>query len=118
VAKSPDKNDRPSPGKDPETLPAKAKGASKAKGQGEGRGEGRGQDKNGQEERQGPQIIGPRVNLALPFSRIEVAEPSAELVEMAKLLLDLLSAIADWVPEEALADIRSRAETLSARLAT
>jgi hypothetical protein len=97
----------------------KAKGASKAKGQGAGRGEGRGQDKDGQEERQGPQnIIGPRVNLALPFSRIEVQEPTAELVEMAKLLSDLLSAIADWVPEEALADLRSRAEALSARLAT
>jgi hypothetical protein len=115
VPKSPEKNDRPSPGKDPDTLPVKVKGASKGKGQGEGGG----QAQSGQEERRGPQnIIGPRVNLALPFSRIEVQEPTAELVEMAKLLSDLLSVIADWVPEEALADLRSRAEALSARLDT
>ena len=109
VPKPPEKHDRPSPGKDVAPQPAKTKGAPKGKGRG----------KNGAEERQGPQnIIGPRVNLALPFAKIEVQEPSADLVELARVLSDLVTALAGWVPEESLADIRSRAEALSARLST
>ena len=118
VSKSPEKHDHPSPG-DAEALPVKDKGASKAKGQGQGQGHGQGQAKGGREEQKAPQnIIGPRINLALPFAKIEVQEPSADLAELASLLSDLVSAVADWVPEESLADFRSRAEALSTRLGT
>jgi len=57
-----------------------------------------------------------RVNLALPFSKIEVQEPSTELVELATLLSELVGALAEWVPEETLGEIRLRTEALCARL--
>jgi hypothetical protein len=47
-----------------------------------------------------------------------VQEPSSELVELTALLSDLLVALADWMPEERLAELRSRAEALTGRLAT
>jgi hypothetical protein len=59
-----------------------------------------------------------RVNVALPFSKIEVQEPSNELIELAKLVSDLVEALADWVPAEVLADIRTRVEALLGRLST
>lgn len=95
-----------------DTLSAKvAGGASKAKAKGPA--------KSGADERQGPpNIIGPRVNLALPFSKISVQEPSQELIELTKLLSDLLVALADWLPEETLAELRARVEALATRLST
>jgi len=59
-----------------------------------------------------------RVNLAFPFSKIEIQEPSSELMELATLMSELVNALADWVPEETLAGMRTRAEALLTRLST
>jgi hypothetical protein len=75
---------------------------------------------NGAADRSGPEHVTgqTRVNVAFPFSKISVQEPSRELVDVARLLSDLLVALADWLPEESLAELRSRAEALSARLSS
>ena len=53
-----------------------------------------------------------RVNIAFPFSQIKVEEPSKELAELAALVLDLVGAMAEWVPEDRLEDLRARAQVL------
>ena len=75
---------------------------------------------NGPPKRQAPGTVlgNTRVNLALPFSKIEVQEPSGDLVELAALVSDLLVALAEWVPEETLAELRTRAQALTSRLCT
>ena len=80
-----------------------------------GRCKGTGRERNGSSGHSAP-TGNTRVNLALPFSKIEVQEPTAELVEVATLLSELVGALAEWVPEETLGEIRSRADALCARL--
>lgn len=53
-----------------------------------------------------------RVNIAFPFSQIRVEEPSKELAELAALVFDLVGAMAEWVPEDRLEDLRARAQVL------
>ena len=53
-----------------------------------------------------------RVNIAFPFSQIKVEEPSKELAELAALVFDLVGAMAEWVPEDRLDDLRARAQAL------
>jgi len=53
-----------------------------------------------------------RLNIAFPFSQIKLQEPSKELVELASLVLDLVAAMSEWVPEDRLEELRSRAESL------
>jgi hypothetical protein len=53
-----------------------------------------------------------RVNIAFPFSQIKVEDPSKELAELAALVFDLVGAMAEWVPEERLEDLRARAQVL------
>ena len=59
-------------------------------------------------------VIGPssRVNIAFPFSQIKLEEPSQELAELAALVFDLVGAMAEWVPEDRLDDLRVRAQAL------
>lgn len=52
------------------------------------------------------------VNIAFPFSQISLQEPSKELGDMAAVLLDLIGAMAEWIPEERLEDLRVRALTI------
>ncbi len=61
-----------------------------------------------------PRLVGPssRVNIAFPFSQIKLEEPSKELAELAALVLDLVGAMAEWVPEDRLDDLRARAQVL------
>lgn len=61
-----------------------------------------------------PRVVGPssRVNVAFPFSQIKLEEPSKELAELAALVLDLVGAMAEWVPEDRLEDLRARAQVL------
>ena len=82
-----------------------------------GGGKEKGREHNGSSSHPAP-AGNTRVNLALPFSKIEVQEPTAELVELATLLSELVGALAEWVPEETLGEIRSRADALCARLST
>jgi hypothetical protein len=49
------------------------------------------------------------VNVAFPFSQIKLEEPSKELAELASLVFDLVGAMAEWVPEDRLEDLRARA---------
>ena len=53
-----------------------------------------------------------RVNIAFPFSQIKLEEPSQELAELAALVFDLVEAVAEWVPEDRLDDLRVRAQVL------
>ncbi len=64
--------------------------------------------------REAPRVNAPssRVNIAFPFSQIKLEEPSKELAELAALVFDLVGAMAEWVPEDRLEDLRSRAQVL------
>ncbi len=64
--------------------------------------------------REAPRVNAPssRVNIAFPFSQIKLEEPSKELAELAALVFDLVGAMAEWVPEDRLDDLRSRAQVL------
>jgi hypothetical protein len=95
------------------------KGSTKGAKGGKGKGNGEAA-KPGAPGRPGPESVtgNTRVNLALPFSKIEVQEPSNELIELVALLSELVGALTDWVPEETLHDIRTRTEALRARLST
>ena len=65
-----------------------------------------------------PGIVAPsnRVNVALPFSQIKLQEPSKELAELAALVFDLVGTMAEWVPEDRLEELSSRARVLRDRL--
>ncbi len=64
--------------------------------------------------REAPRVSAPssRVNIAFPFSQIKLEEPSKELAELAALVFDLVGAMAEWVPEDRLDDLRVRAQVL------
>ncbi len=53
-----------------------------------------------------------RVNVAFPFSQIKLHEPSKELAELAALVLDLVTAMSEWLPEDRLEELRTRAQAL------
>jgi hypothetical protein len=57
-----------------------------------------------------------RVTIAFPFSQIKTEEASKELSQLAALVCDLVETIREWVPEERLEDLRTRAEGLRDRL--
>jgi hypothetical protein len=52
------------------------------------------------------------VNIAFPFSQIKLEEPTEELAELAALMFDLVGAMAEWVPEDRLDELRARAQVL------
>jgi hypothetical protein len=56
------------------------------------------------------------VNVAFPFSQIKLQEPSQELADLAGLLVDLVAAMSQWVPEDQLEELRARARALHERL--
>jgi hypothetical protein len=61
-----------------------------------------------------PRVVAPssRVNIAFPFSQIKLEEPKEELAELAALVFDLLGAVAEWIPEDRLDELRARAQVL------
>ena len=61
-----------------------------------------------------PGVVAPsnRVNVAFPFSQITLQEPSQELSDLAGIVLDLIASMAEWIPEERLAELRSRAQAV------
>ena len=67
---------------------------------------------NGAKDREAPGVVAPssRVNVAFPFSQIKLEEPSKELAELAALVFDLVGAMAEWVPEDRLEELRMRAQ--------
>jgi hypothetical protein len=70
-----------------------------------------GNDKN---RRAAPGVVAPssRVNVAFPFSQIRLEEPSKELAELAALVLDLVVAMGEWVPEDRLEELQQRAQAV------
>ena len=68
----------------------------------------------GKKGRQVPKVVSPTnwVNVAFPFSQIKLQEPSKELAELASLIVDLVTAMAEWVPEDQLDELRTRAQAL------
>ena len=52
------------------------------------------------------------MNIAFPFSQIKLEEPTQELAELAALVFDLVGAMAEWLPEDRLDELRSRAQVL------
>jgi len=70
------------------------------------------------EPRKGPELVAPssRVNVAFPFSQIKLQEPSQELADLAALFFDLVVAMSQWVPEDQLEELRTRAQALRERL--
>ena len=72
----------------------------------------------GTKARKGPEVVAPssRVNVAFPFSQIKLQEPSQELADLAAVVFDLVVALAEWVPEDQLEELRARAQALRERL--
>ena len=70
------------------------------------------------QSRRAPEVVAPtnHVNVAFPFSQIKLQEPSQELAELAGLMVDLVVAMSEWVPEDQLDELRVRAERLRERL--
>jgi hypothetical protein len=57
-----------------------------------------------------------RVNLALPFSQIKIAEPSPHLIALTALVAELADLVADAVPGPQATDLRDRAHELTGKL--
>jgi hypothetical protein len=57
-----------------------------------------------------------RINVALPFARIEVAEPSKEVAALASIVLDLITVVEASVPDGKVRELRERAQALHAQL--
>ena len=65
-----------------------------------------------------PAIVTPltRVNLALPFSKIAVEEPSRDTAELASIVAALAAVMERTADDPFLPELRRRAEALAARL--
>jgi hypothetical protein len=64
-----------------------------------------------------PRVVAPmnKVNVALPFSKITVEEPSKEFTELAAIVAALAAAMERVVTEPELIQLRERADVLAAR---
>lgn len=64
-----------------------------------------------------PRMIAPtnKVNVALPFSKITVEEPSKEFRELARIVAELAAAMERLVTEPEVTKLRERADVLVAR---
>jgi hypothetical protein len=64
-----------------------------------------------------PAVVAPsnRVNVALPFSRIHVEEPTKELGELAAIVAELVSIVEGLTSDTRIAALRARVDTLSSR---
>jgi hypothetical protein len=69
------------------------------------------------QDRSGPETVNgsTRVNVAFPFSKINVQDPSKELGQLAALVADLITALEATTGEQ-LKELRERSEDLVARL--
>jgi hypothetical protein len=67
--------------------------------------------------RSAPEVVAPtnRVNVALPFSKITVQEPSTELAELAAIVAELTEVMESVAPGPAVKDLRKRAHAVAAR---
>ncbi len=77
-------------------------------------------DPNGQPSvpRAAPRVVAPtnRINVALPFSKIQVAEPSKDLGELAAMVAELAAVVERVAPGEESRRLHEHAQTLAARV--
>lgn len=68
--------------------------------------------------RPAPAIVTPltRVNLALPFSKIAVEEPSRDTAELASIVAALAAVMERTADDPFLPELHKRAEALAARI--
>ena len=68
--------------------------------------------------KQAPGVVAPttRVNLALPFSKIAVEEPSRDTAELASIVAALAAVMERTADDPFLPELHKRAEALAARL--
>jgi hypothetical protein len=70
--------------------------------------------------RTAPGVLAPsnRVNVALPFSKMRIEEPSRELAELTAIVIDLLAEFGRHMPDriDDIEDLRERAQGLAMRL--
>jgi hypothetical protein len=68
--------------------------------------------------RSAPEVVAPtnRINVALPFSKIQIDEPSKELGELAAVVAELAAAVERVAPGEKSRRLRERAEEVVAKL--
>lgn len=64
-----------------------------------------------------PRMIAPtnKVNVALPFSKITVEEPSKEFRELARIVAGLAAAMERLTTEPEVTQLRERADVIAAR---
>lgn len=63
------------------------------------------------------EVVTTKVNVAFPFSRITVQEPSEELAALATLVRDMADVLVDVTPGSKARELSKRAKALTARLA-
>jgi len=68
--------------------------------------------------RSAPQVVAPttRVNVSLPFSRIELTEPSKELSELVAIVAELTGELEGVAPGPEMKRLHQRATALHARV--
>ena len=72
---------------------------------------------NGRRKSPATVVNGTRVTVAFPFSKIALHEPSADLLDLAVLVAELVDAVADTIDAEAAAALRCRAIEVRDRVA-
>jgi hypothetical protein len=68
--------------------------------------------------RSAPEVVAPtnRINVALPFSKIQIDEPSKDVGELAAVVSELASVVERVAPGEVSRRLRERAEAVAAKL--
>ena len=69
-------------------------------------------------EHPSPGVVAPtnRINVALPFSRIQTHEPSKELGDLAEVVAELAELIHELTPGDRSTELHQRAQRLAAQL--
>ena len=68
--------------------------------------------------RSAPEVVAPttRVNVSMPFSRIELREPSEELSELVSIVVELIGVLESVKHEPEMKRLHQRATVLQARV--
>ena len=65
-----------------------------------------------------PEVVAPtnKVNVALPFGKIQIEESSKDLAELARIVTDLASILEGLAPGPQVKKLREQAQVVAARL--
>jgi len=68
--------------------------------------------------RTAPEVVAPsnRVNVALPFAKITVQEPTRDLTELVAIVAELVTIVEDIAPGPATKKLHTRARALAAAM--